>query len=453
MLSVANSPLGEACSEEFSVEERLALIERVAASAQLRRSARLRDFLLYVGTQSLKEGCPQIHEQEIGARVFGRPATYDRSQDNVVGVNATELRKRIEIYFTTEGADEPLILEIPRGAYKTTFRRRSVQNAAPIALLPTHPAESVVTPAAGLPHPAEPLPLNRPITLHLVWGAITLALAIACAALFVQWRTMRKALSPLEGKPAVQALWKDFLNSHRQTDIVLPDDSLSLIGDIDLQPVSLSEYLNRSYLRNIQSSTMSTDRKGDLDQIANHNLVTFGAIRAAEQIMALTLGSPSLNLALARYYPADGVKRNNVILIGGKKANPWSRLFEDQMNFTVDYDYAHVQAVVKNLTPQAGEPALYVVPIDPNGLVSYSVIAYLPNPSRTGNAIIIAGTDSDATGAAAEFLTSEEQLEKFQNILHTRQFPYFEALLKTARLSGTSFSAELVSYRTYPAPH
>jgi hypothetical protein len=78
-----------------TLEERRALIERVAASEQFSRSTRLRDFLLYVGKQSLKEGCPEIHEQEIGARVFGRPASYDRSADNIVRVNATELRKRI----------------------------------------------------------------------------------------------------------------------------------------------------------------------------------------------------------------------------------------------------------------------------------------------------------------------------------------------------------------------
>ena len=80
----------------------------------------------------------------------------------------------------------------------------------------------------------------------------------------------------------------------------------------------------------------------------------------------------------------------------------------------------------------------------------YSVIAYLPNPSRTGNAIILAGTDSDATSAAAEFLTSEDQLEKFRNTLHADRFPYFEVLLKTSQLSGTPFNAEVLAYRTYP---
>jgi hypothetical protein len=124
MATLAENPaLGDAEGLP-TIEERRALIERVAASEQFSRSTRLRDFLLYVGKQSLKEGCPEIHEQEIGARVFGRPASYDRSADNIVRVNATELRKRIESYFESTGVNEPLLFEIPRGGYRLVFRRR-----------------------------------------------------------------------------------------------------------------------------------------------------------------------------------------------------------------------------------------------------------------------------------------------------------------------------------------
>jgi hypothetical protein len=93
-----------------------ALLERIVASSQFKRSVRLHDFLLFVGRRALKEGCEQIPEQEIGTEVFDRPNGYDTSADNIVRVNATELRKRIETYFETEGAEEPLILEIPRGS-------------------------------------------------------------------------------------------------------------------------------------------------------------------------------------------------------------------------------------------------------------------------------------------------------------------------------------------------
>jgi hypothetical protein len=106
---------------------------------------------------------------------------------------------------------------------------------------------------------------------------------------------------------------------------------------------------------------------------------------------------------------------------------------------------------VLNSHPKPGEQSVYIPPQDANAFFSYAVIAYLPNPSHTGNVIILAGADSDATSASAEFLTSEEQLNKFRNILHVTQFPYFEVLLKTSRLSGTSFNAEMLAYRTYPA--
>ena len=206
-------------------------------------------------------------------------------------------------------------------------------------------------------------------------------------------------------------------------------------------------------MRQIETSEMSADRKADLYQIFNHNLVTFGGVRAAQQIQDEIPASYPRYLTLTRYYTADEIKRNNVVLIGGKKSVPWDHLFDDKLNFITDYDDVHSRQFVSNRNPKPGEPAIYAVSYEPNSLVGYSVVAYLPNPSGTGNAIILAGTDSDATGAAAEFLTSEEKLEQFRSTLRTDQFPYFEVLLKTSRLSGTSFNSEVVAYRTYPDLH
>lgn len=446
MGSITNATTEEALNEQPGMEERRALIERVAASSHFRRSTRLRDFLLYVGKQSLKDGCPEINEQEIGVKVFGRPSSYDRSQDNIVRVNASELRKRIELYFTTEGAHESLILEIPRGGYKPIFHRRLPETDAPTPktpllenLLPLNPAPSIRTDSR-----------NR---VHIVWAIASLALAITCLVLFQQNRAMRRAVYTWDGKPTVAALWTDFVHAHQEIDIVLPDASVSLSEEITGHPMSLSDYLNHNYVRLPQSLDLSSDRIADLNGIFAHNLVTMGDFHAAQQILALTPLSPSLHLTFSRFYTADSVKRNSFILIGGKKANPWVRLFDDQMNFSLDYDNVHSQSFIANRHPQSGEQPLYAAPMDTNTFIGYSVIAYLPNPSRTGNAIILAGTDSDATSAAAEFLTSEEQLSKLRNTLHLQKFPFFEVLLKTSRLSGTSFNAELLAYRAYPGLH
>jgi hypothetical protein len=444
MNSVTHRPEGEAANDSFTVEERRALFQRIAASEHFKRSARLRDFLLYVGGQSLKEGCPEIHEQEIGSRVFGRPSSYDRSQDNIVRVNATELRKRLELYFASEGANESLVLSIPRGSYKPVFCRRSKELSDGPAIVSNPVAQAVDTiPAvpAAIPGPAA---CGRIGTI--AWMAATLVLAIVSAVLFVQNRTERN--TGWDGKPTVAAFWSGFLQLRQQTDIVLPDDSMSVAEDITGRPISLTDYLTRNYMRQIQASPLSADQKADLDNIFVHNLITFGSVRAAQQAIAEIPGVHSTNLTFARYYTADQLKRNNVILIGGQKANPWGYIFDEQLNFLTDYDYEHPMQFVRNRSPKTGEDARYTV--GPNARFGYAVIAYLPNPSHSGNAIILAGTDSDATDAAAEFLSSEQQLKKFQNTLKAPKFPYFEVLLKTSRLSGTSFSSDLLAYRTYP---
>lgn len=425
--------------------ERRALVERVAGSLHFQRSARLRDFLLYVGRQSVKDGSREIHEQMIGAEVFGRPPNYDTSQDNIVRVNATELRKRIELYFATEGAHEPVVFEIPRGGYRLVFRHRTL---APQSLL--HGNNSL-PPVAGAPAVSHAPPTRgRP---SITWMALCAVLAVVCGLQFQQNRAMRSLVSVWDGKPALAAFWGDFLHNHGQTDVVLADDSFSLTEDLIHHPIELGDYLSRNYMRQIQSSDLSADRKYDLDQIFSHNLVTFGTVKAAQAVLAEVPPPAATHLTLARYYAADAFKRNNVVLVGGRKANPWVHLFDDQINFVTDYNDEHSQAIVRNLHPKPGEQAEYATAYEANALTGYSVVAYLPTPSRNGNAIILAGTDSDATDAAAEFLVSEDQMEGFRNLLHAKTFPYFEILLQTSRLSGTSLNAKILAYRSYPDLH
>jgi hypothetical protein len=455
MGSIANAPPEEGLnqpadqpSDQPTVEERRTLILRVAASAQFRRSARLRDFLLYVGTQSLKNGGAEIHEQEIGAKVFGRDSSYDRSQDNIVRVNATELRKRIELYFASEGAHETLILDIPRGGYKPIFHRRSPEHPSGPALSAEifQPGDAGHQSIAA----ASPVRERRTYHLHIAWATVCIALAVGYLPLFQQDRAMHKLLYTWEDKPAVAALWKDFVKPSQQTDIVLPDASLSIREELTGSPISLSDYINRQFMNETESLPVSKDRRDDLRDIYSHNLVAFGDFRAAQQILGLSPVGSSLRLTLSRFFQAESVKHDNLILIGGKKANPWVYLFDDQMNFSLDYDDAKGLGYIANRHPRPSEAASYTPTRYPNGFGGYCVVAYLPNPSHNGNAIILTGTDSDATSAAAEFLTSEEQLGKFRKTIDAEHFPYFEVLLKTSRLSGTSLSSEILAYRTYP---
>jgi hypothetical protein len=170
------------------------VLRRVAANPSLKRAARLREFLEWVGTRSLMEGRTDLHEQEIGHAVFGRSEGYDTGQDNIVRVSASELRKRIDAYFAGDGKDEPLIFEIPRGSYTPQFHVRAV--------LPEAVAASVATPEAApaaVTHEtaAETIkPPRRERLLLVVVSLLALLLAIACAALWQQNRELRQQLQP-----------------------------------------------------------------------------------------------------------------------------------------------------------------------------------------------------------------------------------------------------------------
>jgi hypothetical protein len=102
------------------------LVARLVASKHFRRSERHCAFISYVCNVALTEAGREIRETEVGWKVFGRPAGYDTAQDNIVRVNASEVRHRLKEYFQGEGMQEPLGLEIPRGSYRPVFARRSM---------------------------------------------------------------------------------------------------------------------------------------------------------------------------------------------------------------------------------------------------------------------------------------------------------------------------------------
>ena len=124
------SPDPKVASRPITPDACWKVLEGAAASDHLKRATRLKEFLYYVGKKSIKEGFSDIHEQEIGQAVFGRKDSYDTSQDNIVRVSATELRRRVDAYFAEEGKGEPLIFEIPRGSYTPIFRWRTEMQLA-----------------------------------------------------------------------------------------------------------------------------------------------------------------------------------------------------------------------------------------------------------------------------------------------------------------------------------
>src|SRR5215471_15568753 len=120
------------------IDPRRELVARIVTSESFVKSPRLRDLFLHLSESALRDPASTLTEQQVGVAVFNRPAGYDTSADTVVRVQASAVRKRLKYYFLSEGLQEPLVVELPRGSYVPVFRSRE-----PL------PEESVVADAAS----------------------------------------------------------------------------------------------------------------------------------------------------------------------------------------------------------------------------------------------------------------------------------------------------------------
>jgi len=92
-------------------------LDRILSAQTFHKSKRLRGFIkLAVERASLDSG-PPLKEYEIGVSVYERPGSFDPRSDGIVRVEATRLRHKLREYYESEGKNDPVRIELPRGSY------------------------------------------------------------------------------------------------------------------------------------------------------------------------------------------------------------------------------------------------------------------------------------------------------------------------------------------------
>ena len=63
----------------------------------------------------------QLKEYTIATEVFGRRSDYDPRIDSVVRVQAGRLRTKLQEYYTAEGKNDQIVIDLPKGHYHPVF--------------------------------------------------------------------------------------------------------------------------------------------------------------------------------------------------------------------------------------------------------------------------------------------------------------------------------------------
>jgi TolB-like protein/cytochrome c-type biogenesis protein CcmH/NrfG len=101
----------------------LAELAKILASPQFARAERLSTFLRFVVNEAAEGRADALKETIIGVEVFGKPAGYDPKTDSTVRIQASRLREKLRDYYLTAGAEDELIIQLPKGSYVPVWER------------------------------------------------------------------------------------------------------------------------------------------------------------------------------------------------------------------------------------------------------------------------------------------------------------------------------------------
>jgi len=429
-------------------DPRWQLIERITASQTFGKTTRSSQFLSFVCERTLIGRADEINEQTIGESVFGRAAGYDPGQDNIVRVQASRLRQKLETYFHEEGASEALRVIIPKGGYTPQFEATPTQ-------LPVHEKRP------SLVETPDNTVLNTVVATPLAGGKrrwlYILLLCILCPAVwelaYLRYEGPGASIS-LFGLQLIALpkspdgpLWRELFQRGQTTLIVPCDSGLVLYERQSSKSVDLAQYLSGEgqAVPVINTSDSATNK-------ANYRYTSIVDLQVASQLMALPEAMQGqTQIRYARDLKLDDLKGNNIILVGAKEANPWVELFEQHMNFAFDDKRDTYDFVVTNKSPQPGEAPTYkMVPSDPAHR-AYALVALLPNLNGTGKVLIVEGSTMAGTDAASDFAFDGTKLASLLQpyIRHKGKLPYFEVLLQTSNIGGSAPDSKVVAYRIH----
>jgi adenylate cyclase len=127
-----------ASHKEPTPEAIKAQLNRILQNPHFRGSDKQKAFLGFVVNETLANRASQLKGYTIAVAVYGRTEGFDPQVDPIVRVEAGRLRRALEHYYLTDGENDPVRIEIPKGGYRATFQTGMNRSAIAEATISEH---------------------------------------------------------------------------------------------------------------------------------------------------------------------------------------------------------------------------------------------------------------------------------------------------------------------------
>lgn len=420
--------------EKNAVREQL---ERILKHPAFKNSLRSARFLRYVVEYWLlnENNEELLKERTLGAELFGLDPAYDTNQYTVVRNAASDVRKRIALYYHEPGHEEEIHIEIPAGSYIPSFHRSAL--VAPGADEFAHEAatakgeeDSGSIGQGILSSGQEEKGYRKRNHLYLALLAFVVLVAVASVAGWVYHRSYQGGNASSQGGSLSASQIGDRSELDRFWQPVL--------SDAPFEPVII----------------VCVEQLPPQPGITQVVMPAGDAFAAADFARLLGFKDARFRIALANYVTINDVQAATILMVGGV-GNRWTSYVTDglRFHFAANASTGSKESVWiedrKNptkmdwsLTPSSAASGI---------LHDYAIVARVKDPKTGRWRVIAAGLDAVATGVAARLLVDANYLKELTSRLpdQWRSKENIEAVISVQVVNGEAGYPQIVAYEVW----
>ena len=403
-------------------------VEKLLSSHALHGSESLCKLLRYLADHALEHPGASPKEYQIATEVFGRPNDFDPHLDSTVRVQAGRLRAKLAEYYASEGADDAILVDFPRGTYALAFHDR------PEGAGRNHGAIAQESGART----------SQPVVRRWLAAVILLSVALSAAVAvgtdrFLNRRTAEARLgTDTTNVPTVlHVFWKGFLTGPQEPWVIF--SNAAFVG----RPYTGMRYYNRAR----DSGTAILDHYTGVGEVL--------AVHALDSVFEKL--HQQIRVKRGSLFSLDDAKNNDLIFIG----SPSENLTLLELPNTQQFIFKQMTSgprmgtmEIINSHPESGEPKEFLPTLPDETLTEdYSIVALKRGLNPTHSVLILAGATTIGTQAAVEYVCQPESLEQLLirlSVSNSGELKPFEAVIRVKVARGVPVGSELVALRKEP---
>ena len=235
--------------------------------------------------------------------------------------------------------------------------------------------------------------------------------------------------------------WSVIFSSAHPTHVITSDPDIFAIQVLTHNTISVSDYANRHYLP--EPSTLSPELQSLCTELLSGDKASNVDAQITAEIGQLAQTySRKINVEGARNLQFSDLKTDdNFIFLGSPASNPWSSIFDNQLDFRFVGAPVPGGGLIRNVHPYAKEQSTYV-PTARGGATgdSFALVALVANPDQSGQVLLLAGLNREGTQAAGNLVTDPARLAeaiRTCGISPAGPLKHFQMLLHVYTMAGS----------------